>query len=57
MAPVAARRFRPFGLLADIARLLALVLAVPVVILAVGTPFMLAVAGLLWLVRLAAAAL
>ena len=57
MASVATRRFSVTRILADAARLLALVLAVPVVILAIGTPIALVIAGLLWLARLARAAL
>jgi hypothetical protein len=44
---------RGFRILADAARLLALVLAIPVVILAIGTPLALLIAGLLWLARAA----
>lgn len=50
MASIAVRGFR---ILADAAHLLALVLAIPVVILAIGTPVALLIAGLLWLVRAA----
>ena len=57
MASAATRRFSVTRVLADAARLLALVLVVPVVILAIGTPIALVIAGLLWLARLARAAL
>ena len=57
MRAVAPRRFRVAGILADAAQLLAAVLLVPFAILAIGAPFALVIAGLLWLARLARAAL
>ena len=56
MTSVATRRFNLAGMLADAARLLAIVLFIPFAILAVGTPS-LVIAGLLWLARIARAAL
>jgi len=44
------------GLVSDGAHLIAAVLILPFVILAVGAPFALVIAGLLWLARLAQAA-
>jgi hypothetical protein len=57
MASAATRRFNLAGMLADAARLLAVVLFIPFAILAVGMPFALVIAGLLWLARIARAAL
>lgn len=45
----AARQFTVAGVLADAAQLLAAVLFIPFAILAIGAPFALIVAGLLWL--------
>jgi hypothetical protein len=55
MTSVALRRVP--GILADAGQLLAAVLLVPFVILAVGAPIALVIAGLLWLARLVRAAL
>jgi hypothetical protein len=57
MASAATRRFNLAGMLADAVRLLAVVLFIPFAILAVGMPFALVIAGLLWLARIARAAL
>ena len=57
MTSVATRPFSIAGVLTDLASLLATVLLIPVVILAIGTPFALVIAGLLWLARVALAAL
>jgi len=51
------RGFSLRGSLAGAAELLAVVLLVPVAILAIGTPIALVIAGCLWLARLARAAL
>jgi hypothetical protein len=51
MASVAAQGFRVAGILADAAHLIAAVLFIPFVILAIGAPFALIIAGLLWLAR------
>ena len=50
-------RFSVAGLLTDAAQLVAAVLVVPFAILAIGAPFALVIAGLLWLAQLARAAL
>ena len=57
MRPDPIRRFSLRGSLAGAAELLAVVLLVPVAILAIGTPIALVIAGCLWLARLARAAL
>lgn len=50
------RRFSVASLLGDAGRLIAVVLFLPFVILAIGAPFALVIAGLLWLARLAQSA-
>jgi hypothetical protein len=50
------RRFDLVGFLRDAAQLIAAALVMPFVILAIGAPFALLIAGLLWLARLARAA-
>lgn len=57
MTSVAPRRLRVAGILADGVQLLAAVLLVPFAILAIGIPIALVIAALLWLARLAGAAL
>jgi type IV secretory pathway VirB3-like protein len=57
MTSVATRRFTVAGVLADAAHLLAAVLFIPFAILAIGAPFALVIAGILWLARMARAAL
>jgi hypothetical protein len=57
MTPVAPRHLRVAGILADGGQLLAAVLLVPFAILAIGIPIALVIAALLWLARLADAAL
>jgi len=57
MTFAASRPFRLGTALADAASLLAAVLIVPFAILAIGAPFALAGAALLWLARIARAAL
>lgn len=57
MTSIAASRFSTVGILADAARLLGVVLLIPFVVLAVGTPFAAVIAGLLWLARIVRAAL
>ena len=57
MTSVATRRFTVGGALADAAQLLAAVLFIPFAILAIGAPFALVIAGILWLARMARAAL
>ena len=57
MTTVAPRRLGLIGMLADGARLVGLVLFLPFVILAIGMPVALVVAGLLWLARIVGAAL
>jgi hypothetical protein len=57
MTSVAARRFSVVGILSDAAHLLAAVLFIPFAILAIGMPIALVIAALLWLARLARAAL
>ena len=56
MHSVGTRRFSVAGLVGDAGRLIAVVLFIPFVILAIGAPFALVIAGLLWLARLAQAA-
>ena len=57
MTVSAMRRFDLVGFLRDAAQLIAAALVMPFVILASGAPFALLIAGLLWLARLARAAL
>lgn len=49
--------FRMRSLLSDAAQMIAAVLVLPFAILAIGAPFALLIAGLLWLARAARAAL
>jgi hypothetical protein len=56
MNSVGVRRSTVAGLVGDAGRLIAVVLFLPFVILAIGAPFALVIAGLLWLARLAQAA-
>jgi hypothetical protein len=56
MTSVATPRFSLARMLAEAARLLTVVLFIPFAILAIGAPFALVVAGLLWLARIARAA-
>ena len=53
MNAVGTRRYTVAGLVGDAGRLIAVVLFIPFVILAIGAPFALVIAGLLWLARLA----
>lgn len=57
MTSVVPRRLRVAGILADGVQLLAAVFLVPFAILAIGIPIALVIAALLWLARLAGAAL
>jgi hypothetical protein len=57
MTSAATRSFNLGAILADAGSLLAAVLFIPFAILAIGAPFALAGAALLWLARLARAAL
>lgn len=52
-----AQPFRVRVLLSDAAQMIAAVLVLPFAILAIGAPFALLIAGLLWLARVARAAL
>ena len=57
MTTYAVRRLSVIGMLADGGRLIGLVLFIPFVILAIGMPVALVIAGLLWLARIVGAAL
>jgi hypothetical protein len=57
MTSMAASRFTTVGILTDAVRLLGVVLLIPFVVLAVGTPFAAVIAGFLWLARIVRAAL
>ena len=51
MTDIVTRPFRVREVLSDAVHMLAAVLFVPVVILAIGAPFALVIAGLLWLIE------
>ena len=53
MSSLIARRFSVAGTLVEAAHLIAAVLVIPFAILAIGAPFALLIAGLLWLARAA----
>ena len=53
LAAAAGRPFRITGFLGDAAQLVAVVLLIPFAILAIGAPFALVIAGVLWLARAA----
>jgi hypothetical protein len=57
MTSVAARSLGLGGMLTDGAQLVGLVFLIPFVILAIGIPVALVIAGLLWLARIVGAAL
>ena len=51
LTAIVTRPFRVREVLSDAVHMLAAVLFVPVIILAIGTPFALVIAGLLWLIE------